>query len=246
MRMVFRVVAIWLVVIAAAPGQGQPGPTPPSGGPWNHRVLSATSRDGLAWTRDPGVRLEHASVPCAMADGNRILLYYVDADRGPGQPESVGCAVSHDGMEFQRRPFAIEGLRTRKAVDPCVLKDASGQFRLYYFGSNAGGDPASQAEEHEIHLALSHDGIRFKEAGVAFRYPHLVDPDVFFFKETWFMYVFARGNTIIATSSDGRSFTYQKELALRGYGTVAPVLLDDGRLRLYAFEQRKPAAASQR
>ena len=205
-----------------------------------HKVLSASSADGLHWTRDPGVRLEHASVPCAVADSNRILLYYVDADRGPGQPESVGCALSRDGIHFEKQPFTINGLPTRKAVDPSVFKDDSGKFRLYYFGSNAGGDPAGQAEEHDIHLALSDDGISFKEVGVAFRYPHLVDPDVFFFKGMWFMYVFGRGNTIIATSPDGRSFTYKQELGLPGYGTVAPVLLDDGRLRLYAFEQRKP------
>lgn len=58
-----------------------PPPTPPRGvaqpmgGPYTHRVLSATSQDGLRWTRDEGVRMEHASVPCAVADGDRILLY---------------------------------------------------------------------------------------------------------------------------------------------------------------------------
>jgi hypothetical protein len=212
----------------------------PMAGPYAHKVLSATSPDGLRWTRDEDVRMEHASVPCAVADGDRILLYYVDADRGPGKPESVGCAVSRDGIHFEKQPLSIEGLPTFKAIDPSVMKDADGKFRLYYFASNAGGDPAGQSEQHEIHLALSDDGIRFKEASVVFRHPHLVDPDVFFYKGTWFMYVYGEGRTVIATSQDGRDFTYKQALEWPGYGTVAPVLLDDGRLRLYAFEQRKP------
>jgi hypothetical protein len=211
-------------------------------GPYVHKILSASSIDGLNWTRDAGVRVEHASVPCAVADGNRILLYFVDADRGAGKSESVNCAVSYDGLKFEKQPFVIAGLPTLKAVDPSVLKDASGKFRLYYFGSDAGGDPAGQAKEHEIHLALSDDGIQFKEAGVAFRYPRLVDPDVFFFNGTWFMYVFGGGKTLIAASRDGYDFTYLGQLDLPGYGTVAPLQINNRQLRLYAFEQRKPAA----
>jgi hypothetical protein len=211
-----------------------------AGGPYSHKILSASSRDGLNWTRDEGVRIEHASVPCAVADGDRILLYYVDADRGRGLPESVGCASSPDGIHFEKQAFTIENLPAFKAVDPSVLKDADGKFRLYYFASDAGGDPARQAAEHEIHMALSDDGIRFREAGVAFRYPSLVDPDVFVFQNTWFMYVFGAGNTVIATGKDGRDFRYLQELDLRGYGTVAPLLKEAGTLRLYAFEQRKP------
>jgi hypothetical protein len=218
---------------------GQLPPARPMGGPYVHKILSASSVDGLRWTRDAGVRLEHASVPCVVADGNRILLYFVDADRGEGKPESVNCAMSFDSIMFEKQLFVIDGLPTRKAVDPSVLKDPNGQFRLYYFASDAGGDPAAQSEQHEIHLALSEDGIRFKEAGTAFRYPRLVDPDVFLFKGTWFMYVFGSGNTSIATSLDGYHFEYLQELGLFGYGTVAPLLLDNERLRLYAFEQRK-------
>ena len=209
------------------------------GGPYYHQVLSASSRDGLNWIRDAGVRIEHASVPCAVADGDRILLYYVDADRGPGQPESVGCALSTDGQRFEKQPFVIEGLPTIKAVDPCVLRDTDGKFRLYYLASSGPGDPATEEQPHEIHLAVSDDGIRFRNVGLVFRYPRLVDPDVFVFNGMWFMYVFGGGQTLIATSVDGYSFTYRQPLALPGWGTVSPVKLEDGRLRLYAFDQGK-------
>lgn len=219
---------------------GPPQVGRPLGGPFTHKILSASSPDGLTWTRDSGVRLEHASVPCAVATGDRIFLYYVDADRGPGLPESVGCAVSSDGLLFERQPFTIEGMQSAKAVDPSILRDPDGTFRLYYLASNAPGDPAGEPQDHEIHAALSDDGIRFRHQGSAFRYPALVDPDVFFFRNTWFMYVFGGRGTLVATSSDGRRFTYRQTLDLPGWGTVAPIPIDEVRLRLYAFEQRRP------
>jgi hypothetical protein len=200
--------------------------------------------DGLNWTRDGGARLDHASVPCALSLNNLVYLHYADADRGPGLPESVGCAVSSNGIDVMKQPFVISGLPTAKAVDPSILRDSNGVFRLYYFGSNAGGHPGSETNSHPIHLATSADGVNFDESGTVFVYPGLVDPDVFTYQTNWFMYVFQLGTnagTVIATSGDGSSFGYRQMLALPGYGTVAPVLLDDGRLRLYAFEQSVPA-----
>jgi len=206
--------------------RGGISPNLPGGGPYQHKVLSASSQDGLTWTRDAGVRMVHASVPCAVTAGDRLFLYYVDADRGPGQPESVGCATSSDGIHFDKQPFTIEGLPARKAVDPSVLLDKDGKFRLYYFASNASMDPAADQKDHEIHLALSDDGTHFRNVGAAFTYPELVDPDVFFYKNTWFMYVFGRRGTLIATSGDGRRFDYKQVLELPGWGTVAPVSLE--------------------
>lgn len=237
-----------LAALAAAPllaGQQGPGPVrppgqPPTAGPYTHVVLSASSADGLTWTRDEGTRLEHASVPAAIVDGPRVRLYYVDADRGPGRVESVGSAQSTDGVRFEKQPFAIDGLTGMKAVDPSIVRDPSGGFRLYYLTASGPGDPAGQPGDHEIRVAISADGVRFRETGVAFRAPDLVDPDVFLYKGTWFMYVFARGRTIVATSKDGLSFTRARDFEPAGYGTVAPVELADGRLRLYAFEQRVP------
>jgi hypothetical protein len=127
----------------------------PTGGPWVHRVVSASSADGLTWTRDDGVRWAHASVPCAVADGDRILLYAVDADRGEGRRESTGLRVSTDGLAFDAAPFVLEGLPTVKALDPCVVRVGPGAFRLYYLASDAPGDPAATRGDHEIHVAVS-------------------------------------------------------------------------------------------
>lgn len=212
----------------------------PTAGPWVHRVKSATSADGLTWTVEEGVRWAHASVPCAVVDGDRVLLYAVDADRGPGRRESTGLRVSTDGLAFTAAPFELEGLPTARALDPCVVREGPGRFLLYYLAAGGDGDPAAAAGDHEIHVARSEDGVRFREVGVALKRPGLVDPDVFRVGDRWLCYVFAHGRTELATSDDGLAFTYRRDLDLDGWGTVAPVRLDDGRLRLYAFEQRRP------
>jgi hypothetical protein len=211
-----------------------------SGGIAAHHVHSATSKDGLTWTRDEGIRISRASVPCAINDNDkRVLVYFVQPPDQPGKPETVACAISTDGTRFeQARGFHIEGLSTLKAVDPSILKDDTEKFRLYYLASNHRGDPAMGPNPHAIHLALSNDGIHFRETGSVFERDDLVDPDVFRFNKEWFMYVFARHATLIARSADGNRFRYETELSLPGWGTTAPLALAGGRLRLYAFDQR--------
>jgi hypothetical protein len=216
----------------------------PAGGstPRDHQVHSATSADGLTWTRDEGVRLTSASVPCAINDRDqRVLLYVVRPPDDAGGVGGVTCAVSVDGTNFAVDPaFRLEGLSTLTAADPSIVRDATGTFRLYYLASNYRGDPANEPNPHRINLALSEDGIRFREAGTVFTYDDLVDPDVFEYRGQWFMYVFGRGGTVIATSADGRQFGFNRVMSPPNWGTTAPVLLADGRLRLYAFEQRVP------
>lgn len=208
----------------------------PQGGPWFHEIHSASSRDGLAWTRDAGIRLEHASVPCAVVSKGTIFLYFVDAGAGPEKVESASVATSTDGMTFTKQPLDIAGMTTRKSLDPSMVLDGDGKFWLYYYGCNA--NPEAQGA-HEIHVASSDDGVRFRERGCVYQRAALVDPDVFFFKDTWYMFVFGREGTEVATSSDGFDFAYQKPLSIQGWGTVAPVRLDRDTLRLYAFDQRQ-------
>lgn len=230
----------WLMAVKSFINPATTGAQPSPEGPRSHRIGSASSPDGLNWTRDEGWRIPSGSVPCALNDNDeRVLLYYVQSPSEPGKPENTACAVSTDGMQFAPCPgFTIENLSTIKAIDPSILQDDQGRYRLYYLASNHPGDPGAGPNPHAIHLALSDDGYHFREWGSVFEYPDLVDPDVFRFKEEWFMYVFGRSGTVIARSADGLRFRYEDVLALPGWGTTAPVLLPDGRLRLYAFDQR--------
>lgn len=211
----------------------QPGP--PAGGPYTHRVMSATSGNGLDWTYDDRTLIEHASVPSAIVTpAGNLRVYYVDA----GQvPETTNCAESTDGGKtFRVLGLSIENRPGEKALDPSIVLLPDGRYRLYYFGVT--GSP-SQAGEHSIYSAISDDGVRFVQEREAFKYPGLVDPDVFWTGSDWMMYVFSldAGGTITARSADGRSFEYAGPLSLKGWGTVAPVALGDGRFRLYAFDQ---------
>ncbi|MBM3767969.1 MAG: hypothetical protein FJW32_21495 [Acidobacteria bacterium] len=237
----------WLMAVKsflAPPPFGNP-PQPQPGGLITHQVGSATSPDGINWTRDPGIRLARASVPAAINDNDeRVLLYFVQPPAEPGTPETVALAVSTDGARFGVDPnFRIEGLSTVKAVDPSIIKDDDGKFRLYYLASNHPGDPAAGPNPHAIHLAVSDDGVRFTETGVVFEHNDLVDPDVFRVGGDWLMYVFAGRETAIARSKDGGlRFTYEGAMSPPNWGTTAPITLPDERLRLYAFDQRTPSA----
>lgn len=234
MRM--RTLAALVALVTAAEVGAQGPPSQPTQGPYTHQVLSATSDDGLSFSHDGRVLLEHASVPAAIAlpDG-RIRLYYVDASQ---MPENVNCADSRDeGRSFSVLGCTIAGRAGIKAVDPSIVALPDGRYRLYYYASPA--DPGA-AGTHAIHAAISSDGVRFVEEGKVFEYPGLVDPDVFWSGREWLMYVFSLNTgTVVARSDDGLSFSYIGPHPLTGWGTTAPMRLPDGRLRLYAFDQRR-------
>lgn len=232
----------WLVAItftsvpASATCTFEPKPQqPPPQGPFLHKVLSATSTDGLNWTPDNRVLLDHASVPAAIVTPNgAIRIYYVDASV---PPETTNVAESTDGGEtFKVLGLKINGLSFRKALDPSIVRLRDGRYRLYYLAS----EPGDTTTPHRVNSAISSDGVNFTEEQTALTYPGLVDPDVFKRPKEWLMYVFSAtdGKTIVARSRDGLNFTYLKPFEIQGFGTTAPIKLSDGRYRLYAFNQR--------
>ena len=206
------------------------------GGPFFHKIYSASSPDGLNWTKDNRVLLEHASVPSAIVtpDG-KIRIYYVDASH---IPENTNCAESTDnGLTFNPTSFSITNRAGSKALDPCIVRLKDDRYRLFYF---AFAGTFSPTESHSIHSAISDDGIHFTEEGEAFSLAGLVDPDVFqVTKKKWLMYVFSgsAGGTVIAKSKNGVTFTFVDVMQPKDWGTTTPVKLDDGTFRLYAFNQ---------
>ena len=56
----------------------------PTGGPFFHQIYSASSSDGLNWSFDNRMLLDHASVPVAIATPEgKLRIYYVDAAQTP-------------------------------------------------------------------------------------------------------------------------------------------------------------------
>lgn len=211
-------------------------------GPYTHNITSASSEDGLSFTPDKNILINHGSVPTSiLTQDNKIFLYYVNAS-GMRQNilETTGIASSEDnGKTFTPLDMEIEGKPTDKALDPAIVAWPGGGFRLYYYASDR--DPGSQTSAHQIRSAWSDDGIRFVDEGISFIWPGLVDPDVWWNGTLWQMYVYSisEGDTVVAVSDDGRSFSYQGPLGIGKVGTSAPVTLDDGSFRMYAFEQNE-------
>lgn len=213
-----------------------PQPPQPQAGPYFHQIYSASSSDGLNWRFDDRKLLDHASVPAAIVTPEgKLRIYYVDASQAP---ENTNCAESSDGgVTFTVLGCTIANRANDKALDPSIVLLPDGRYRLYYYASRQ--DPNTQ-DQHSIYSAISSDGIHFTQEQEVFKREGLVDPDVFQVGNEWLMYVFSlkEGATIIAHSSDGLNFIYHGLLGLRDWGTTAPVKLDDGGLRLYAFNQR--------
>lgn len=227
----------WFSKTARLVSATQLQPPPGGQGPFYHQIYSASSADGLTFTHDNRLLLDHASVPAAIVTPEgKIRIYYVDATQ---QPETTNCAESSDGgLTFNVLGCTISGLSADKALDPSIVQLPDGRYRLYYFGSAHPGQPPGAL--HTIYSAISRDGVHFTEEGAVFSYPGLVDPDVFWTGQEWLMFVFAGNGTIVARSRDGLSFQYVGPLSVQNWGTTAPVKLNDGRFRLYAFDQ--PAA----
>lgn len=213
-----------------------PQPPQPQAGPYFHQIYSASSSDGLNWTFDNRKLLDHASVPAAIVTpAGRLRIYYVDASQ---TPENTNCAESSDGgVTFTVLGCTIANRANDKALDPSIVLLADGRYRLYYYASKQN---PNTSDKHSIYSAISSDGVHFTQEQEVFAQEGLVDPDVFQVGDEWFMYVFSlnEGATIVARSRDGLSFEYVGLLGLRDWGTTAPVKLDDGRWRLYAFNQR--------
>lgn len=144
-------------------------------------ILSATSKDGLTFTKDSGVRISSGTgfeanvcdpTVVDLPDG-RMRMYYKGADTmkpGPGSIHKVYSAISSDGLTFQKEGVRIDPENTgdngwASVPDAMVLPD--GRVRIYY---------VTNAElPHGIASAISSDGLNFvREPGM--RVERLVDP----------------------------------------------------------------------
>lgn len=212
----------WVSDITPGSGEGTPPPggSQPQDGPWNHRVMGATSKDGLTWEKDNKILADQASVPDVILDkeGN-IRVYYVDWYNGGG----ISVALSHDGINWIYKKVGIP----MGWVDPAVVLLPDGRYRLYatYISSNP---------NHVILSAISNYGINFvPEEGVRYQGTNEVvtDPDVIKMGDVWRMFVSEGPSTISTISSDGLSFTREQVLPING--SVTCTIATENGYRIY-------------
>ncbi|MBI4618150.1 MAG: exo-alpha-sialidase [Planctomycetes bacterium] len=183
-------------------------------GPRKHRVLSATSPDGLTWAAGD-VIVEPASVPDAVVghDG-RVRLYFCD-------PEAGRITIGIEG-EDGRWTFGPTNLR---GADPNILLLEDGRYRAF---TKEGAGPA------RIVAAESADGADFSRPATAFddhRYPNITDSDVFRTPTGWVMYGSLGPRLLLARSTDGRSFQAERVFDLGG--SVSDTIEVEGGFRMY-------------
>jgi hypothetical protein len=210
------------------PGIGpgsRPAFFPGSDGPWNHRVLLATSRDGLTWTVGSHVLAERASVPELFAgpDGRALLLF-------------VDGAAGGLGALRERSDGTWERCRTDlREVDPNVLRLKEGGYRAYVKAGLQGA----------IDAYASEDGLTWRRLGEVLRdarYPHATDPDVFQTPDGWVMLLSLGPRLLRCASTDGLHFTPGEILDLGG--SVSDTVAVPGGWRTFFHVNADPRAGT--
>jgi hypothetical protein len=218
------------IAVAAAQPPLRPGP-PPGGGLACHRVLVATSRDGLSFATEDRVVLDRASVPEAVAEGDGARLYYVSGE--PGH-HGIWTARIAGGRVAPPTRVLLDGAFVGDAVDPDVVRLPDGRYRLYYFLGHFVTRPPVRSPIHPIYSAISSDGVGFTVEGKAIEAEGVTDPSVVRLPDGAWLMALAQPHArriLIAAGRDGRTFA-QTGTDLSG-GIPELTALPDGSVRLF-------------
>jgi hypothetical protein len=209
---------------AAREGAGAPDGGAENG-PRNHRVLLATSKDGLAWILEPSSLVEKASVPELFEgpDGRAILLF-VDGARG-----GLGALAERPDGTWERRETNLRG------ADPNVVPLEAGGWRAFVKASRDG----------RVEAWSSADGLSWEKIGEAFRddrHPEATDPDVFRTPDGWVMLLSLGPRLLRCTSPDGLKFSSGETLDLGG--SVSDTVPVEGGWRTYFHVNPDPRSGA--
>jgi hypothetical protein len=204
-----------------APGGIGPGA---DAGPRNHRLILATSPDGLRWALSAEGFAERASVP-ALFEGpdGRLVAIFVDAS-GASPPGALGARVERGDGTWEPRATNLRG------ADPNVVRLADGSYRAF-----------TKEPDGSIPTFWSRDGLQWSRIGTAFRddrYPNATDPDVFDTPDGWVMLLSLGPRLLRASSTDGLVFTAGAVADLGG--SVSSTLKVDGGWRTYFHVNASP------
>ncbi len=217
-------------------------------------ILSAISQDGLAFTKESGVRVasgSQGSLEMIVSDptlvilnDGRIRMYYKGANGsgGPGQAiHSIFSAISTDGLLFEKEGIRIDSQQTPDggwASVPEAILLPDGNIRIYYVsnGTDVG---------HGIVSAVSEDGLNFTREGPVLS--SFVDPAIIRLADDSYLMLavaFPVSKGVKLTdidpgiysfrSQDGINFS-DRELVLAGEGNIDPAIanMGDGTYRVY-------------
>jgi hypothetical protein len=218
--------------------------TPPTGrepnarreSPGEFRLLSATSTDGLTFTRTNQVIGDQANVPDMILDSQgRIFLYYTISKVGDIKDACVAAISSDNGKTWIYKLVKFNGIERKALSDPDVVRLPDGTIRLYgttQIGKNIG-----------IMVGESRDGITFDVRGTAFEVPgeNALDSITYQVGDQWHIMTLANETVDMwyGTSSDGLKFTHKDRIKfMSGNRQYAPSngIAVSGGFRMYAFD----------
>lgn len=190
--------------------------TPPTGktsgpgetGPWNMRLMIATSSDGLTFTRTNKIVTDQGDVPDIIQDSKGwIYLYYTGWTVGNDHDETVVAISTDKGDSWVYKKLVFSGFEgMSEPVDPDIVILPDGTFRLYVTSdSHDGNGPRT-------YYAEGTDGINFSNKGVAFSQPGkntIMDPTVLQIGNTWYYFAGTDSPDTMwyAKSTDGKTFS---------------------------------------
>lgn len=212
------------------------------GGPYEMRLLSATSEDGLTWERTNTVISEQANVPdMVITEDGTIYLYYVGGNI-LGKDQSMAAAVSQDnGVSWAFKKVTINDAQEIGSTpgDPDILLLEDGSFRLYFTAQLKGSDGPG------IQYAESSDGLNFSYKGQALKDPDTmtIDSSVYLINGEWHMNTFSDfESTVIQAKSEDEGQTFDivkmEDVTYNGvpYFLSNPFTLSDGSVRMWSFQ----------
>jgi hypothetical protein len=96
------------------------------------RIVSATSRNGLAFRPDSGFRLPPPYADPAVIRLDRTHWLMAVASSIPGEEQRIYLAESSDGLRWRLRPEPLVSDEAASDFDPTFLPLGGRRYRLYY------------------------------------------------------------------------------------------------------------------
>lgn len=172
-------------------------------GPYDRRLMTAISYDGLAYTPNETWICDQCHAPDAVVKDGSIFVYYEGWIVGDRVNTSAVAISADRGRTWSYKYLELVGGDSIDRVEsPDVVLLDDGTFRLFFTAGNPQG----------IHSATSADGITFAYEGPIFaqRDDVAVDSTTFKVDDTWHIYARSKdgvGRLWHLVSTDGLAFS---------------------------------------
>jgi hypothetical protein len=204
----------------------------PHGDLYNHQIEYAKSQGNpTSFTPMQKVLLEHASVPDATygPDGE-VWVYAINAN--PGQHAIF--ISRQDGDKLTTFDCVrIDGKVNGNAVDPDIVRQDDGTYRLFYYQGYFVDGPPPPGAKHPMYNAVSTDGIHFTSPQKLLEFDSIsTDPSAIHLEgDTWLMVVTGDSTRLAKSTDNAKTFQLTGKEWDNGIPELA--IFDDGTIRLY-------------